>query len=86
MALDHDPSAANDHGARATSATKVPTSEATRYLRPPLPRPASHEPTSRDSPSTGTPNSTAGASEPASATAALKARSRGQARSHRTTG
>ena len=48
MALDHDPSAANDQGAKATSDTKVATSEADRYLRPPLPRPASTEPTSND--------------------------------------
>ena len=86
MALDHETRAAKDHGARATNATTVPIREATRYLVPPLPRPASTEPTSSETPSTGTSNNTAGASEPASATAALKARRRGQARPHWTKG
>ena len=34
MALDHDPSDANDQGARATSATTAPISEANEVPEP----------------------------------------------------
>ena len=82
MALDQDRNAPMDQGARATSATSAVMSEADRYLSPPWPRPASSDPASSARPSTGTSSRTAGASEAASATAAPRTSTRGQARSH----